>query len=248
MKYTFNKSLPLREKYMEVSYMVQDCLKTLMDEYDIGIESIAGKMDTFVNYIPYLTEDQLKSFISEDEINAWYNSLEDEITFIDKNTILENFLELIEVQGNKIYINEEGTKTSFLSTVGSLPSVIGASIVASNLINTVISNFNICRDNCVRRFAYESNEKIKEYQEKSCILDCEAVNYQQAINILESKKREVCDKESDPIHCITNIDNKIQQIREKIAINRNDKREIDQKLFELQQTQQSQEGTTNEEK
>lgn len=114
---------------------------------------MAAKLDKFVNYIPYLTEDQLKEFVSEDEINAWYNSLTDDITVIDKDTVLENFLEIIEVGDNKIYINEEVTQESFLSTIGSLTSVMAASIVGSNLINSVIANFNTCRDNCKRRFA-----------------------------------------------------------------------------------------------
>lgn len=234
MVYTFNKLLPLREKYMEVSYMVQDCLKTLVYEYGIGFDDVAAKLDKFVNYIPYLTEDQLKEFVSEDEINAWYNSLTDDITVIDKDTVLENFLEIIEVGDNKIYINEEVTQESFLSIIGSLTSGMAAAIVGSNLINSIIANFNICRDNCKRRFAQEDDEKIRKLQEKNCLLDCEMTNYRQALIILESRKREVCDQKTDPIHCMTQIDNKIQKVREKMEINRNNKREVEQKLSELQ--------------
>lgn len=242
MKYTFNKNLPIKEKYMEVSYMVQDCLNTLIEDYDMGLEFMNENLKKFKNSVPFLSITHLQEIISEDEISAWYNSLESDITIIEKDSILENIMDVIDVDEDRIYIKEEFIQESFLQTIGSLAAIMGASIVASKLINAIADRFDSCKNNCRNRFSQEDNKKLRKAQEKNCVLDCEIRNYQQAINILQSKKREVCNDKNDPVKCMNKIDDKIQKLEQKINTNQQEKTSAEQQIRTLQQ----QEANENE--
>jgi len=68
----------------------------------------------FKNSVPFLSLTHLQEIISEDEISAWYNSLESDITIIEKDSILENIMDIIDVDEDRIYIKEEFIQESFL--------------------------------------------------------------------------------------------------------------------------------------